>query len=300
MDINFEKLNFFFRIKAGKFLHFLVFALLFLPLNAIVLNCVFADVAVRFTLRNVYSCKAQLIFIGDPRIVTEVIGVHSRSNEEVQSIEIVRQNVKVFPRNIEKFFTNLEAIYVHYSGLQEILRQDLRPFPKLRQVDLHLNDIKELNENLFEFNPLVEAVSVYSNPIRHVGHNIFDGLKSLHTIHIINAKCISERSDGNRSAVEEIMFKLSIDCPPTFEMIERKILSGNELATVLDDREAEIKIHVQSEMVKSSMNLGEILRKEIKEKLDKRELEVIAKLAEIGKRLSDVEGKIKSCVCVLC
>lgn len=269
------------------------------PLNTLILNCTFVDVAIRFRLQNVYSCQGEIIFVGDPRIVNQVLGSHSsgRSNNDVQSLEIVRQDVKILPRNIDSFFLNLESVYVHRSGLKEVSKEDFSGFLKLKQVDLHFNDVEEIDGNLLEGNPLVEAFSVFSNPIRHVGHNIFDHLPNLNSAHFVNGKCINERFDGNRTAVEEIMFKLTVNCPPTFEMIERRILSGNNLQT----RENELKNQLQNEL-KTHLAISEkTLTTEMTENFDKIIAEMIKpadSLITLEKRLDLVERKLKNCVCV--
>lgn len=282
----------------------MVFVIAVSSSDSVVLNCTFVDVAVRFRLTNIYSCQAEVIRTGDELVVETVMGTHSpgKSNLDVKSIEFVQQNTDKLYRKIESFFPNLEGIFVHKSGLKVITKEDVNVFPKLRQLDLFLNSVEEIDGNLFEQNPLIEAFSVFSNPIRSVGYNIFDHLTLLETVHLVNGKCISDRADSNRDRVKNIMFNLTVKCPPTFQMIERRVLEGDKIAKLLNDQETALTEKLQNKMEVSLTTLENALMGQMREKLQNQEDQQIkpflANINGLQRKLGNVESMMKSCICL--
>lgn len=187
-------------------------------------------------LEDTYFCLGTLVFQGDPKVITEVSQNHMQgmNDSDVASVMIMNQIVPQMPRNLGEFFPNLEGLAVVFSQLEEISKDDLSNLPRLRQLDLFENNIRSLDSNLLRGNPLLEAFSVYSNPIRRVGLKAFDNLPMLTSLHFSLTRCINERADESRLAVENLIFNLAVYCPPTLEMIESDILTGSKFQRTID------------------------------------------------------------------
>jgi hypothetical protein len=196
------------------------------PTQSIVIDCTYSTLETYWTLSNTYSCAGWVEPTGDSRVVSAVKGDHleGKSNRLVQDVSLKNQLIKVFPRNLSSFFKNLEAIHIYNSGLEQISKEDLLEFPRLRQLAVNYNKIKEVDGNLFQNNPRLQAISFGGNPIKHVGHQVFDGLANLKYLHFYYTTCIDQRSDNNLQRMENLLFNLTVYCPPTYQMIEDRVM----------------------------------------------------------------------------
>ena len=195
-------------------------------------------------LPNLYTCNARVIFSGDPKFVEEVSTNHlaGRNNNDVNGILIQNLNLGFIPGNISNFFPNLHTINAVVCGITEIKREDIKSFRKLQQFDVDQNNIREIPNGFFEENLDLLFISFSNNPMRHIAHNVFDHLNSLERLHFGANFCINTYGQ-NRTAVLDLMFRVAVNCPPTFEMIfERtaaKILYGTELEKKIDEQVSE-------------------------------------------------------------
>lgn len=201
-------------------------------------------------MNDAYTCEARVIFEGDQRNVTEVSQNHltGKNNSDVKNLMIRNQVLGLVPRNIGDFFPNLEALDIVNAEITEISRGDFAGLPQLRQLDFFRNNISHLGSNLFEGSPLMEAFSLYYNPVSRVGYDAFKGLDQLTSLHFSVTKCINERADEDRVSVEELIFMLAVNCPPTLAMIEADVINGFEFKRTIDlqiaDRVNPLTYHV--------------------------------------------------------
>lgn len=229
---------FFFRIKSG-FSLLCVTAFTALLSEALVLQCSYT-MRDAWTLPDLYTCIANVSFTGDVRHITEVSQNHmpGRTNNDVTGILIFNQNVPFIPRNISNFFSNIEAFEVVDTGLTEINRDEIFSFADLKQINLSQNQIREIGNGLFEGNPKMTAISLVNNPIRNIAHNVFDHLNQLTNLNVLTTTCINTSAD-TRVNVESIIFQVSVQCPPTFKMIEERMLKGDDFQSRINEQVAE-------------------------------------------------------------
>lgn len=251
-----------------------LFAVSFLATSSsLILDCMYA-VRNLWQVNSVYTCTANVISVGDARDVNAVSTNHliGRSDSDVRGLLIENQLLRLVPANISSFFQNLEAISLNNCDLEEIKREDIRGFSKLRQLHLNPNRITEIGNNLFEGNPGMKFITFTNNPIKHVAYNLFDDLTELVTLDILHGTCVS--SNSNKNNILSFIFQISANCPPTFKMLLEKIqeenVQGTDLKQQIDDQVME-KIHPLSGL----MN-------ELNEKLKKAEVK-IAHLEEENK-----------------
>lgn len=179
---------------------------------------------------SAYPCQAQVIFVGDSRAVTEVSHNHlaGKNNSDVTQLHIINQVVGFIPNNVSEFFPNLDYFDVFNTAVAEITRDSLKGLHRLRIFYADWNRIKSIGSDLFADNLELQEISFYSNPIKHVAHRVFDHLTQLKHLNFAHTACINSDASG-RTATVQLILKLPISCPPTFEMIETQIVNGEML-----------------------------------------------------------------------
>lgn len=180
-------------------------------------------------MKDVYNCDGQVMFFGHDREVVAISTNHleGKNNNDVKHLQISNQPLlKVVPRNIYKFFPNLEGIAFYVTGITNVFSVDLQGLHSLRLFNVYANQITEIGNDLFKDNSLLETISFGNNPIRNVAPRVLDHLTSLTTVHLMSTSCIDVYFYYDRKAVEKLLLDLPLKCPPTFEMIETRILEG--------------------------------------------------------------------------
>lgn len=161
-----------------------------------------------------------------------------RTNSDVKGLSITNQNIGFLPFNLQEFFPNLETIDAT-NAFTEINRKALKGLSKLKQLHLNTNRIQIIEPNLFEGNPNMIAISFLNNPVLHVAHNVFKNLPFLHSLRFDLATCHSGLAEQNRAGVELLIFRLFVNCPPTFEMTEEKLFDGVKFEKSIDEQISE-------------------------------------------------------------
>lgn len=209
--------------------------------DGIILDCTYSVINF-WKINNLYSCSARILFIGDLRTVSDVTQNHlaPKTNSDVTGVAIRAQDIRLLPRNLNEFYPNLESYDFLSSKIQEISREDLKGFPKLKQLHLNDNQITSISPNTFDDNPLLIAVSFINNPILYVAHNVFDNLLNLYELRFDGARCLNQKA-LTRPAVVAMLFPVLIYCPPTFEMTEDKILDGTRFHSSMGELEKRIE-----------------------------------------------------------
>lgn len=195
--------------------------------NAAMLDCTYSVMNFWFV-NGLYCCTARLVLLGDPFVVNDVSQNHlaDNSNSNVTGLRIIHQDIKQLPRDLENFYPNLESIDLQASKVEAISKDDLKGLLNLKQLHLNDNKIKVIESDLFADSPLMVAISFYNNPVVHVAHNVFDNLPELKTLHFELSICCSQGAFANRDLVLTLISRLTIKCPPSFDMTINKILNG--------------------------------------------------------------------------
>lgn len=207
--------------------------------HSLTLQCIYSNKNY-WRIDNLYTCTGTVVLDGDPRFITEVSQNHleGSNNNNVLSVLIEKQLLGFIPGNISKFFPNLVSLAVNDCGVEEIERKDINQFFKLRQLHLNPNKISEIGNGLFEENKILKFITFSGNPVRHVAHNVFDDLNELEILDMEVTTCISQ-SNWGRDNISAFMFRLTVSCPPSFEMlferVQRKLLKGNKLKQKIED-----------------------------------------------------------------
>lgn len=205
--------------------------------EAVILDCTYSVIN-WWRLNGLYACTARIILVGDQRIVTDVSQNHQtgRRNSDVVYLAAFSQQLNYMLINLELFYENLHSINLNDNKITSITRDDLKGLKNLKQIYLGRNQIKIIEPNLFADNPLLMSISFQNNPLRHVAHHVFDHLPDLSSLRFQETTCINQGFDGERHNVLLLMFRLIISCPPSFEMTEQKIITGEDFHNKTDEQ----------------------------------------------------------------
>lgn len=110
---------------------------------------------------------------------------------EVKWLKIDSQTVNYLPKDLEKFFPNLEGIHIQHSHLKSIEKSDLKVFPKLKVIRLYGNDLQTLEEDLFNVNQNLVFIDLSDNKISSIEKNTFKTLSELKYLRFEDNKCLS-------------------------------------------------------------------------------------------------------------
>lgn len=152
-------------------------------------------------LHDTYACEVSGSFAITRRNdqVYSIVGDHmiGKSNDDVVAFKADAARFEYFPRGIERFLKNLKSIVINFSRLKEIRQVDLKPFTKLRHIDLFDNKIEVIEADLFKFNPELEEIWLSSNNIKIVDVTAFDGLTKLKALYMSANLCVSDSAITN-------------------------------------------------------------------------------------------------------
>lgn len=200
--------------------------------NAIFLECDYGNRSVG-TIGSIYTCLARFHPSPGEKNVTDVSHNHldGRGDADVQAL-IFNDDISFTPFNIHQFFPNLVAIDINGRNTSELEKESLKGLQSLRFLSFSRNKLAIIESDLFSENPLIEWIYFEGNPIRHVAFNVFDHLERLRTLYMSDTTCIDEVAT-NLNDVNLLKFRILVRCPPTFEMLEDKILKGSLLRSII-------------------------------------------------------------------
>lgn len=160
----------------------LIFALIafsaaWAEVNAIDISCSFSTTTV---VRM--SGKACTFGSSITAVNTEVTSVNGLTTpmDDVKIFYVTSKTFYHFPRNLEKFFPNLESIYVYNSNLRYIDQSFLKPFPKLKEFYVGSNVIRVITDDLFQYNPLITDVYISEGNMYYIGEKLLDRLPNFY------------------------------------------------------------------------------------------------------------------------
>lgn len=188
--------------------------LLVLATEAVHFNCRFTNMTFSGVLGVVYACDVTLTVTGSTTLES-ISGSHQsgRTNDDVEIINMARQNLTFIPEGIDSFFKNLRGLEFWYTPLTAISSRDLQPFPKIIYFRAAGSRLTSLPGDLFSFTPNIQHLSMRENQIEHIGHDLVKNLNSLAWLNFGNNSCIDRRTT-TRAGVLELAPLLSVLCPP--------------------------------------------------------------------------------------
>ena len=189
----------------------------------------------------------------------------------VKGLTIDSQTVHYMPNGIEKFFSNLEALRISSSGLKEIDSEDLKPFKKLKELQLSSNELIVLKYGLFDNNPDIIFLQFDGNQLKYVGENILDPLKKISYAYFQNCGCINHYVPYG-SDLSTLKNSLKTQCPSIekmkitvcgddFEVFEEKIFSLTNEVEKINNENSALKAKLKSMYTSCDGNLDAATKK---------------------------------------
>lgn len=172
-----------------------------------------------------YTCTARIISVGDPRIVTDVIGTHLAGYNylNVSGMLIENQVLSLAPLNIPTFLPNIELYRILNAQTEEIQPRDIAGFKRLRFYMVNTSQsLISVPPNMFANHPQLEGIAVNQNRMQHVAYNVFDNLNQLHSLWI-GSTCIDYGVNRNRASILTNLFNIYRSCPPTLQMLNEQL-----------------------------------------------------------------------------
>lgn len=174
------------------------------PGAAITFQCTFATGGFG-AIGGVYYCSASsLKTTSHSEVLTGSSGAHlgGYDNNGVRGLNIVGQICNFLPLNITATFSNLEAIQVHNSGLQQITKNDLSSFPKLRGLWLRENSLAVLEKDLFMYNTNLEYIELSDNKIMHIDAVLLSALPKVNVFNLAFNYCINVNAENTQQVMQ--------------------------------------------------------------------------------------------------
>lgn len=150
--------------------------------------------------------------------MSEVSGTHSQNKtiENVRSFGVGNRIMHFMPNGLEKFFTNLILLDIYSTGLLEINKEDLEPFPDLNFLSLTNNELQTIDFDLFVYNPNLEMVLLWGNKIETV-NDAFYILPKLRYLSFRNNSCYSGDAKNNQNKITALIKEIHKNCEPDYE-----------------------------------------------------------------------------------
>lgn len=187
---------------------------------------------------NVYQCSPRVVQIDQSRNVVGVSQNHLQGNTEqdVKALRFYNQEIDFFPKDIDLFFTNLEFIQFQNCPIKSFTKDDLKNFLKLRLFEVYIGQLTTISGDVFKYSPELEFAGFSGNRITNVGPGIFQHSTKIAYARFTNNLCINSRADNNTEEVATVALELAFKCPPSVEMVEEIILTGEDFREAVADR----------------------------------------------------------------
>lgn len=211
-----------------------------------------------------YTCDVQSysILAEDDHEITKLSGRHRRgkSNEDVTVFLSNGKIVNYFPKNIKKYFNNVQKILISAANISRLTKQDLQPFgSQLKYFLFADNKLEEVPKDLFDYTPNIEHLQLQTNLIKFVEDGAFSKLQQLKFLYFQVNPCHSGYAENDRKAVVKLIREIEGKCkelPPTTteknELLELETEHKKEIEELEADYEAEIfKLTVEIENLKA-------------------------------------------------
>lgn len=179
-----------------------------------------------------YRCITNnILALKEHEIIETVTGAHLKGKGNSLVDEFYPQQggnkIYYFPQDLDKFFPNIQKIFMAEVKLREIRQTDLQPFLKLKFINLDRNIITILETDLFKFNPQLKYFSAQNNRILCIESKVFDLLNDLNYLLLSGNDYELENVKNNRTKVINLTKEIKQKCSRS-QIQAMRILSFND------------------------------------------------------------------------
>jgi len=233
--------------------------------------------------------------------IVAVTGAHmsGKSNNDEIYFHAEDKHIEYFPRGLEKFFTKLTGIAIWRSQLKEIRQDDLKPYTKLKNLYLSINNIEVIENGLFDYQPDIEVIIFEICKIFHISLTVFDNLPKLTTLYLYGNNCTNQYSTHNRAGVLEVIKSVKSTCVSSeFLKLDEKLKNLEKNSKNLNyDNFASFKVNLENfklELNNSKFSNFQPFRSRLFEILDwnlKILVSVERKIGQLEKTIIDIKNE---------
>jgi hypothetical protein len=254
--------------------------------SPLVIDCDFSSIFWAYFNANIYVCTLK----GDPSVtspgltVTAATGSHkpSMSHASVQGfIARTGPTLHFLPHGLSRIFPNLILVLVFDGRIKSVTQQDLKPFTKVRYLDLENNDLTVIEKDLLKFNTQLEVVRFNANRITRIHPTVFSHLGRLTFLVLLGNVCV-DAYEGSRTSVAGLIAIVRARC---FEdelwALEEKFVEIEEKVEVLGLK-VDVKMTSELEAVEMGQEKMEAEQAVDREKIDSLERKVADLTAIVG------------------
>lgn len=95
-----------------------------------------------------------------------------RTNLDVRGVNYQNQRITFIPTDMNRFFPNLEGLLFNECPIRSFSRENLRPFPRLRDFSIHSGELTTVSRDVFQNAPGLQFANLGRNSIANIGPGI--------------------------------------------------------------------------------------------------------------------------------
>lgn len=132
---------------------------------------------------NYYLCTVKRHFFHE-KMELKFTDEHlpGRTNDDVTAVKFSMCVLQSVPQGLTKLFPNLQALYIEYSGLESLKKEDLTEYKNIEIFSCEGNQLDFLPGDLFHEFWNLKIVSFRFNRLKLIEPNIFDELDGLEMV----------------------------------------------------------------------------------------------------------------------
>lgn len=200
-------------LKLSRILLSFIFVLIFCfhAVSAINLKCEYVTSS-WYVVGDVKNCYGKQVDIQDRLMEIESVNDNSINADScVKGFWIKKEVMHYLPKSIAKFFPELTAFGVMDSGLKELTKFDMQPFPELIRLAFYGNKLVYLEADVFIYNRKVKSISLTDNNLFIIGPDILEPFNQL-TYAQVEIRCQNTKCESGKSCIQNLTRDLKKNC----------------------------------------------------------------------------------------
>jgi Leucine-rich repeat (LRR) protein len=158
------------------------------------------------------ECLVRNVVSIEPSTEVSIVNFSNDRHGDFESLYIwLSPSCQFLPKNIPKYFDNLQVLVLAHTGIQSITKEDLKPFEKLRGLYIDHGRLTAIDGDLFRYTKNLEELSLQNNMIKYVEADIFKRLRQLTSFSFDLNPCLNSNAK-DRDAVEMLFIEIESKC----------------------------------------------------------------------------------------
>jgi len=181
---------------------------------AIGIECWYTEASYWSTFDKPYACVIYK-FEAAKNVRETITGVSGtiREGSTIDDVIVIdlRGFCNIIPVGFDTIFSNILGFSVYATQTSTVSSDDLKQFPKLRELWIYSNELEYLPSNLLEHNPNMEYIHFNSNKIKFIGSQFFSAVPKMYGADFTGNVCI-DRSAGDAKNLAKLKKEIKKKC----------------------------------------------------------------------------------------